>query len=414
MSAMEQRCGRILAVLLQGTNILTLMLVLAPVFSVYQVASAQTFRLLYQFKSGRGGSSPYSSLILDPQGNLYGTTMIDGAYSYGTVFKISPQGKETVLHSFTGTGGDGANPVAPLIKDAAGNLYGTTEYGGLFGYACGPNGCGTVFKIDPAGKETVLYRFTGVNGDGMNPEQGLVRDAAGNLYGTTFQGGTNSYGSTYGTVFELDSAGKETVLYSFDPFTFFGDGGFPLGGSLVRDSAGNLYGTTLIGGIEGGGSGTVFRLAPNGVETLLHVFDSAGEGAFPYGSLVRDAAGNIFGVTMQGGVYGPGVVFKLDANSNETIIHSFGGSGDGGSPGGGLVRDRAGNLYGTTQYGASSYFGTVFKLDASGTETILHTFSGKDGNGPAWCAVRDPKGNLYGATQYGGAYGGGVVYKVTP
>jgi len=183
---------------------------------------------------------------------------------------------------------------------------------------------------------------------------------------------------------------------------------------LVRDSAGNLYGTTLIGGIEGGGSGTVFRLAPNGVETLLHVFDSAGDGAFPYGSLVRDAAGNIFGVTMQGGVYGPGVVFKLDANSNETIIHSFGGSGDGGSPGGGLVRDRAGNLYGTTQYGASSYFGTVFKLDASGTETILHTFSGKDGNGPAWCAVRDPKGNLYGATQYGGAYGGGVVYKVTP
>jgi len=219
MSALEQRRNPIFTVLLPAANLVAVLLVLAAVLPIAQTASAQTFHLLYQFKSGRDGSIPSASLILDAQGNLYGTTMIDGAYSYGTVFKISPQGKETVLHSFTGTGGDGANPMAPLIRDAAGNLYGTTEYGGLFGVACGGNGCGIVFKIDPSGKETVLYRFTGIPGnDGMNPLQGLVRDAKGNLYGTTSQGGVYSYGNSYGTVFivfKLDASGTEYVLHNF-------------------------------------------------------------------------------------------------------------------------------------------------------------------------------------------------------
>jgi uncharacterized repeat protein (TIGR03803 family) len=413
MSAPEQRCSRMFPVLWLAMNILLSILLLTAA-SMAQAASPSSFSLLYQFKSGRGGSSPYSSLILDAQGNLYGTTMIDGAYSNGTVFKVSPQGKETVLHSFTGTGGDGANPVAPLVRDAAGNLYGTTEYGGLFGYACGPNGCGTVFKIDPSGKETVLYRFTGVNGDGMNPEQGLARDSAGNLYGATFQGGTYSDGNTFGTVFRIDAAGKETVLHSFNPFAPpYTDGGFPLGGSLIRDSAGNLYGTTYIGGLAS--VGTVYKLDTSGSLSILYEFSGGtGDGAYPYGTLARDPAGNLYGVTYFGGTFGGGTVFKLDANNNETIVHSFGGSGDGAPPGGGLVRDRAGNLYGTTQFGANSSFGVVFKIDPSGKETILHTFSGKDGNGPDWCVVRDSKGNLYGTTQYGGAYGGGVVFKVTP
>jgi uncharacterized repeat protein (TIGR03803 family) len=415
MNAPEQRCRRIFRVLLMAMNVMLSILLLTAA-SVAQTANPPSFSLLYQFKSGRDGSSPYSNLILDPQGNLYGTTMIDGAFSYGTVFKVTPEGKETVLHSFTGTGGDGANPVAPLTRDAAGNLYGTTEYGGLFGYACGPNGCGTVFKIDPSGKETVLYRFSGIPGvDGMNPEQGLVRDAKGNLYGTTFQGGTYSFGSSYGTVFKIDSAGKETLLHIFNPFSVVGDGGFPLGGSLVRDSVGNLYGTTFIGGIDGGGEGTIFKLDPSGDETLLYVFGSgSGDGAYPYGTLARDSAGNLYGATNFGGAFGVGTVFKLDTNNNETIIHSFGGSGDGAPPGGGLVIDRAGNLYGTTTEGGSSYFGTVFKLDPGGKETLLQSFSGKDGNGPDWGVVRDPKGNLYGTTQYGGAYGGGVVFKITP
>jgi len=409
MNPQSKGRGRMFARLPQPAKILAFTLVLAALACVAQTPNPATFHLLYQFKSGRDGSSPYSSLTLDAKGNLYGTTEIDGAYSYGTVFKVSPEGKETVLHSFTGSGGDGANPVAPLIRDAAGNLYGTTEYGGLFGGACGGNGCGIVFKIDPSGKETVLYSFTAENGDGMNPWQGLVRDSAGTLYGTTLEGG--AFGG--GTAFQLNSAAKETVLHSFNPNSISGDGCFPLGGSLVRDSLGNLYGTTEAGGSQG--AGTVFRLDRSGTETILYnfAFDSS-DGSFPYGSLVRDAAGNLYGVTMQGGAYGPGVVFKLDANNTETVIHSFGGSGDGASPGGGLITDGAGNLYGTTQYGGTSYFGTVFMLSPSGNETILHGFSGKDGNEPGWGVVRDSKGNLYGSTQYGGAYGGGVVFKIVP
>jgi uncharacterized repeat protein (TIGR03803 family) len=411
MNAPEQRCSRIFRVLLMAMNVLLSILLLTAA-SLAQTASPPSFSLLYQFKSGRDGSSPYSSLILDAQGNLYGTTMIDGAYSYGTVFKISPQGKETVLHSFRGTGGDGANPVAPLIMDAAGNLYGTTEYGGL--YSCGPDGCGTVFKIDPAGKETVLYRFTGIpNVDGMNPEQGLVLDSRGNLYGTTFQGGTyDTNGNSYGIVFKITPAGKETVLHSFNPYNGLYDGMWPLGGSLIRDSAGNLYGTTYFGGL--GSLGTVFKLDPHRQMSILYSFFGGGDGMYPYGSLVRDPAGNLYGVTYFGGAFEGGTVFKLDASNNETIVHSFGGSGDGAPPGGGLARDRAGNLYGTTTEGGSSYFGTVFKLDTSGKETVLHTFLGKQGNGPDWGVIRDSKGNLYGTTQYGGAYGGGVVFKVTP
>jgi uncharacterized repeat protein (TIGR03803 family) len=413
MSDPEQRCSGTIPVFLLAMKML-LSIVLLTAALVAQTANPPSFSLLYQFKSGRDGSSPYSSLILDAQGNLYGTTMIDGAYSYGTVFKISPQGKETVLHSFKGTGGDGATPVAPVIMDAAGNLYGTTEYGGLFGYACGPNGCGTVFKIDAAGKETVLYRFTGVAGDGMNPEQGLVRDSKGNLYGTTLQGGTYDGNGSYGTVFKINPAGKETLLHSFNPYAPpYTDGAWPLGGSLVRDSAGNLYGTTSLGG-ESGFLGTVFKLDPAGGESVLYSFGGAGDGLFPYGSLVRDPAGNLYGVTMQGGAYEGGTVFKIDTGNNETIIHSFGGTGDGAPPGGGLARDRSGNLYGTTEFGANSAFGAVFKLDTSGKETILHTFLGKQGDGPDWGVIRDSKGNLYGTTQYGGAYGGGVVFKVTP
>jgi uncharacterized repeat protein (TIGR03803 family) len=404
VSTQCRRCNRTRGVLVSAAAKLALTLI---VLASVTTASAQTFRLLYQFKSGRDGSIPYASLILDPQGNLYGTTMIDGAYSYGTVFRLSPDGKETVLHSFTGTGGDGTNPVAPLTRDAAGNLYGTTEYGGLFGGACGPNGCGIVFKVDPAGKETVLYRFTGTEGDGTNPWQGVVRDAAGNLYGTTAEGG--DYGG--GTVFKINSTGHETILHSFNDDSYYDDGSFPAYGSLVRDAQGNLYGTTYAGGQWY--LGIVYKIDSSGTESILYNF-SGSDGMLPYGTLVRDTAGNLYGTTYLGGAFGDGIVFKLDTNNAETIVHSFGASGDGVPPSAGLIADRSGNLYGATEYGGSSSFGTVFKLDASWEETILHNFSGKDGSAPALGLVRDSKGNLYGTTQYGGAYGGGVVFRVTP
>lgn len=412
MSTQNRLCSRTGSLHWQAARTLAFTLTLAVVLAATPAATAQSFSLLYQFKAGADGSNPYANVILDGKGNLYGTTSLDGVYGYGTVFVVSPAGKESVLHSFTGTGGDGAGPLAPLLRDSAGNLYGTTTYGGNFGGACGAWGCGTVFKVDRTGKETVLYRFTG--SDGQYPEQGVVRDSAGNFYGTTLSGG--SFG--FGAVFKVDASGTETVLHSFN-----GDGtdGFqPFGGFLLRDSEGNLYGTTELGGSMG--VGTVFKLDPSGNETILHAFSfSGGDGIVPYGSLIRDTAGNLYGVTNEGGDFscfggsGCGVVFKLDASNNETILYTFTGSGgDGEIPGGGLVRDSAGNLYGTTNSGGNSYAGTVFKLDTSNTETILHSFSVSDGRFPDLGLVRDSKGNLYGTAQYGGAFGGGVVFKVTP
>jgi uncharacterized repeat protein (TIGR03803 family) len=195
------------------------------------------------------------------------------------------------------------------------------------------------------------------------------------------------------------------VLYSFGNN---GGGFLPFGGSLLRDSAGNLYGTTL-------GGGTVFKLDTSGTLTVLHEFQGNGDGIEPTGTLTSDPAGNLYGATFYGGAFNFGTIFKIDTTDTETLLHSFSATnGDGVVPGGGLIRDHAGNLYGTTNSGGSMYLGTVFKLDPNGTETILHSFSGTDGSVPDLGLVRDSKGNFYGTTQYGGKYGGGVVFKIIP
>jgi uncharacterized repeat protein (TIGR03803 family) len=251
-------------------------------------------------------------VIRDSVGNLYGTTGGGGTFGFGTVFKLDTSGKETVLYSFTG-GADGEFPEAGLVRDVAGNLYSTTIFGGTSGNCNG--GCGTVFKLDTTGKETVLYSFR--NGDGAYPNS-VIRDSAGNLYGTTYGGGPPSFcfGSGCGVVFKVDTTGKETVLYTF---TGGADGANPYAG-LVRDAKGNLYGTTSYGGDMAackGGCGVVFKLDKTGKETVLHRFMGA-DGASPYAGLVRDAKGNIYGTTFTGGdltcvvyVGGCGVVFKL-------------------------------------------------------------------------------------------------------
>jgi uncharacterized repeat protein (TIGR03803 family) len=371
-----------------------------------QLAQAQTYRLLFQFRAGADGAAPLAGLVSDPNGNLYGTTSSDGAFDSGVVFKISAPHKETVLHSFSGSGGDGEYPLAGLVRDATGNLYGTTANGGVYGGACGGFGCGTVFKVNSAGKEIVLHRFTG-SPDASTPYAGLVRDEASDLYGTTFSGG--QYG--FGTVFEINKDGDESVLYSFNPNN--GDGAFPYGG-LARDAAGNLYGTTDSGGKFG--DGTVFKV-DDGAETILYNFGSySGDGILPSGALIRDAAGNLYGTTQSGGTLGLGTVFKLDTIGKEAVLHNFaGGTKDGEVPFlAGLVRDSKGNLYGATNEGGRFSFGTVFKLAPSGKETLLHSFDGKDGKIPYGSLILDGKGNLYGTTSAGGAYGGGVVYEVTP
>src|SRR5271157_3461030 len=365
---------------------LAIMLVAAVLATGSAQAQTYTESVLYSFQGGTDGAGPYAGLVLDAQGNVYGTTYYGGdlacsAYGCGTVFTVDTTGKETVLYSFTRVGGDGAGPYAGLVLDAQGNLYGTTYAGGNPACTLEGPGCGTVFKVDTTGKETVLHSFTGTGGDGANPYAGLVRDAQGNLYGTTYVGGAG-----YGTVFKLDTTGKETVLYSFTGY----DGSGPEAG-LVLDAQGNLYGTTKYGGnlacYAPYGCGTVFKLDTTGKETVLYSFTGTGtgDGEAPEAGLVLDTKGNLYGTTPYGGTNGGasngGTVFKVDTTGKETVLYSFAGTGagDGQNPEAGLVLDAQGNLYGTTYFGGANAGGTVFKVDTTGKETVLHSFTGTGG-----------------------------------
>jgi uncharacterized repeat protein (TIGR03803 family) len=284
----------------------------------------------------------------------------------------------STLYTFTGPPGDGGNPWSSLVADKTGNLYGTTFLGGSTD-ACRGNaaiGCGTVFKVTPDGSETVLHAFTG-QPDGALPLAGLVADRNGNLYGTTMRGGAFNKGA----VFEVASNGAESMLYSFD-----GRHGENPEARLIIDGEGNLYGTTAYGGdkkcpdrVERSGCGVVFRIAPDGTEKVLHAFANGVEGNEPLGGLVMDASGNLYGMTQLGGL-GYGNVFEIAPGGTETVLHTFQGIPDGARPAGELIMDRAGNLYGTTAFGGSacghSVFGcgTVFKLEPNGNETVLHGF----------------------------------------
>jgi uncharacterized repeat protein (TIGR03803 family) len=251
----------------------------------------------------------------------------------------------SVLYSFSVN--HGVQPAGGLFRDAAGNLYGTTIYGGR-------TGNGTVFKLETTGKQIVLHSFTG-NSDGGLPLAGLIRDKLGNFYGTTGPAFTNS-----GVVFKMDGPGNETVLHRFNHFKF----GAGLTGVLVRDRAGNLYGTTQSGGNLRpcllAGCGLVFKLDTRGKETVLYRFKGKADGRAPFGSLIRDDAGNLYGTTTKGGASDAGVVFKVDATGKETVLYSFKGKSDGKTPMAGLIRNTAGNLYGTTEFGGASGAGVVF------------------------------------------------------
>jgi uncharacterized repeat protein (TIGR03803 family) len=253
--------------------------------------------VLHEFE-GVDGADPWAGLIRDETGNLYGSTTYDGPGSNGTVFRLDHRTKqETVLYSF-GSPGLG-QPQGPLTQDEQGNLYGTTTLGG-------PHGYGTVFKLDPSGNETVLYEFSG-GSDGANPAAGLIRDSAGNLYGTTLAGGIGFFTAGFGTIFKLEPTGALAVLHDFG--SFYGDGSTPYAG-LIADQSGNLYGTTENGGLWGGGS--VFRLDPSGIVTVLYSFTGGSDGGAPFAPLAIDAAGNLYGTATVGGSEGEwGVVFKI-------------------------------------------------------------------------------------------------------
>lgn len=394
---------------------------LAPGIVTQSVQAAEkqnsVYTVLYTFTGGVDGGQPLAPLIRDSAGNLYGTAQSGGSFNFGVVFKVSPTGQQTVLHHFTGKA-DGGYPTAGLIQDAAGNLYGTTSGGGVRCIASG-TGCGVIFKLDPAGNETVLYRFT-AGPDGAFPGGTLLRDNSGTLYGTAAQGGIAGAcgGLGCGVVFEISATGQHRVLYTFTGGT---DGGEPVGG-VIRDSAGNFYGTASLGGISGGcgiGCGVVFKLTPTGQESVLYTFQGGLDGGVPAAGLRRDQAGNLYGTTEYRGTSDWGVVFKLDPSGNETVLHSFTGGSDGATPRSDLIRDSVGNIYGTTVQGGSgcapfACVGVVFRLDTTGSLTVLHTFRGTDGSLPYAGLVGDQGGNLYGTTSAGGAFGYGVVFKLVP
>jgi len=314
--------------------------------TVFQVTRSGTETVLYNFTGGTDGGQPYALLVLDAAGNLYGTTSSGGAHGNGTVFQVSPSGAETVLYSFTYA--DGSYPSGGLIRDTAGNLYGSTAVGGS-------SGKGTVFKVDTAGTETVLHSFAGGAADGAFPYlTRLHMDMAGNLYGVTEEGGP----SNLGVVFEISSSGTFSVLHSFAGGAT--DGAFP-SGPLMRDAAGNLRGTT-----QGGGPsnlGTVFELSSSGTLTLLHSFAGGKtDGAIPYGGLVQNLTGTLYGTTTGGGASGNGTVYKLTTTGTFAVLHSLKYKNNGAYPWGGLVRDAKGNLFGTALQGGSGGYGTVFEL----------------------------------------------------
>ena len=409
--------------------------VFVPAASAKKVKPEQ---VLYDFCSKANcsdGEYPKSGLIMDSSGNLYGTTNSGGGNvndaqcpaGCGEVFKLAPDGTETVLYNFCSQAecSDGAGPYAGLIMDGSGNFYGTTVLGGIYDCEHVWVSCGTVFRLAPDGTETTLYSFCPGQTctDGFSPTGGVIMDRTGNLYGTTSAGGgSGCNGNGCGTVFKVAPDGTETTLYTFCSQANCSDGGQPYAG-LHMDGSGNLYGTTSTGGSANGG-GTLFEVAPSGTMTVLYSFCSqanCSDGSSSWAGLIADANGDLYGTTTGGGADRQGTVFMLAPNGTETVLHSFAGGSDGTTPFAGLLLDSAGNLYGTTYGGGSTGCkdtgcGTAFKLAPDGSQTVLYAFKKyKYGLNPESSLIADSHGNLYGTAQAGGLSKKGplgVVFKV--
>jgi len=386
---MEQFAIRAKEVFIVTNRVYVIILV---VLALAALAQAQTFTVLYNFTGGSDGGNSAAGVIQDPAGDLYGTTSLGGdpncgpaGWGCGVVFKLDTAGTETPLHTFWGS--DGTNPVAPVVRDRAGNIYGTTSHGGSSGY-------GTIFKIDTAGTETVLYSFTG-GPDGCYPYQGVVVDKSGSLFLTTPECG--SYG--YGTIFKIDSAGRFSLLHSFTGGS--SDGAYPWYGHLTMDWAGTLYGLTSGGGAYG--NGVLYELSKKGKLTVLHSFvGGSSDGCAPNGSVVEDKAGNFYGTTSYCGSSNYGTIWKVNKKGTATILHNFaGGSSDGCNPPAGVTRDSKGNLYGVTYGCGAKNAGALYEFSAKGTFTLLYSFgSNSDDYGfePIGEVLRTAKGTLVGTT----------------
>jgi uncharacterized repeat protein (TIGR03803 family) len=395
--------------------------------------AAPTERVVHSFNGGTDGIDPAATLAQDAAGNFYGTTVSGGTGTLctngcGTVFELSPlaggKWKETVLYSFTG-GSDGKNPYGGVTLDSKGDLYGTTVSGGSGG-SCSGEGCGVVFLLSKSGKrwvETVMYNFTGGK-DGFGPGGTVVFDSAGNLYGTTPDGGKCS---ACGVVYQISpirgGGWKQTVLHAF---TGGADGAVGSLGPLLVDKAGNVFGVAEVGGDASCLCGTVFELTPvNGKWKFktLEAFKGTPQAGFPYGGVIADSKGNLYGTTYYAGANGVGSVFKLTKSKGtfaESVLYSFSLGSGGNSPTSTLMFDAKGNLYGTASAGGDSNDdGVVFKLTPKSggkwAESTVHRFGkGSDGRQPYYGLVSDKAGHLFGTTVIGGGSGQGVVFQITP
>ncbi|MGH6890427.1 MAG: choice-of-anchor tandem repeat GloVer-containing protein [Rhizomicrobium sp.] len=325
--------------------------------TVFEIPAKGTETTLYNFRSGTNGELP-DSLAMDSNGNLYGTTIAGGNAGCGVIFEITTNGREKTAHEFAGGPNDACVAEGAPLVDGNGNLYGTSSGGGKASE-------GAVYKFVKDSRITLLYSFR-LGPKGHNSISGVIMDGAGNLYGTTVGGGPKK---SMGTVFELTPSGSEAVLYGFKGSP---DDGAASTGGLLMDKSGDLFGTTYEGGRPGcagdAGCGVVFELAPGGTETVLHFFTgNHGDGANPFQGVIADSSGNLYGTTEYGGrarcqgACGGGTVFKLAPDRTETILHSF-RTKDGINPRAGLIADAAGNLYGTTQFGGAYGYGTVFEI----------------------------------------------------
>jgi uncharacterized repeat protein (TIGR03803 family) len=356
--------------------------------------------VLHSFTSGADGVVPMSDLIQATDGNFYGTTPAGGTSGVGTIYKVTPGGTLTILHTFQGGPADGSVPAAALIQATDGNFYGTTQSGGA-------NFCGTIFKMTPAGTVSLLHSLSAPL-DGCGPQATLIQATDGNFYGTATNAG--QFGN--GTVFKVTPAGTYTVLYNFAGGGM--DGSFPIS-PLLQAADGDFYGTTPSGGASG--AGTIFKMTPGGTLTVVHEFAGGQlEGGSPRGALIQGSDGNLYGTTRNGGDFNAGTAFKMTPDGTVTVVHSFNSGTEGGSPQSALLQGADGNFYGTTLNagGLGAFFGTAFKMTPTGTLTVLHEFAGgpNDGLSPFSALTKGSDGNFYGTTRNGGASGAGVVFRL--
>jgi uncharacterized repeat protein (TIGR03803 family) len=372
---------------------------------------AQTYQTIFSF-DGNDGAYSSAGFVHDAEGNLYSTTQAGGLYNFGlggTVYKLDQQLRQTVLYSFCAATNctDGGVPLGGVTLDSAGNLYGATSSGGAYGY-------GAVFELNAAGVESVLYSFQGLaSADGASPGYGnVVVDSAGNLYGTTLNGGLSCSQSTTGCgiIYKIDAAGKESILHSF---TGGIDGGVPAA-NLIGNGTGVYYGTTQWGGTFN--CGEIFKLGDGGNFKVLYSFDCDNDVWFPSAAPILGPDGVLYGTGAFGGGSSRGGVFKFDLSTGtETVLYSFlGGADDGCVPGtSSLILDSQGNLYGSTSDCGATGYGVIFQIDPSGQETILYNFE-NDGV-PQGTMLRNTLGDLLGTTYFDPNFGCcGTVFRLTP